>query len=212
MKIKFCGIKRHEDIQYMNKYKPDYAGFVFAGEKRRITPEKAAELAEGLAAGIKKVGVFVNDSSKNIEYTVKLAGLDAVQLHGDEDEEYIVELKKLLPDTEIWKAVRVKDSKNVVNALTLSADMLLFDSFSSGEYGGTGKIANIELIKRIKINRPFFIAGGIDSENIVYIVKELSPYGVDISSGIETGGVKDESKIKSIMKTVNKINFERQVI
>ena len=154
----------------------------------------------------------MNDNPENIEYTVKLAGLGAVQLHGDEDEEYIVELKKLLPDTEIWKAVRVRDSKNVVNALTLSADMLLFDSFSSGEYGGTGKIANIELIKSIKINRPFFIAGGIDSENIVYIVKELSPYGVDISSGIETGGVKDESKIKSIMKTVNKINFERQVI
>ena len=212
MKIKFCGIKRHEDILYMNKYKPDYAGFVFAGKKRRITPEKAAALVGELSPEIKKAGVFVNEIPKNIESTVKLAGLDIVQLHGDENEEYIANLRKLLPHTEIWKAVRVKDFESLKSALTLSVDMLLFDSFSSEEYGGTGKTANIELIKSMKIRRPFFIAGGLNDGNIAYIINELSPYGVDVSSGIETDGVKDENKIKLIMETINKINFERQVI
>lgn len=200
MKIKLCGIKRPEDIISINEYKPDYIGFVFAGTKRRVTPQTAAVLAEKLSPEIKKVGVFVNEPPQNIEFAVKLANLDAVQLHGDEDEEYIKKIRSLLPKVEIWKAVRVKNEASVKNALKLSTDMLLFDSFSLGENGGTGKTANLELIQSIKINRPYFLAGGLNCKNILSIIKKISPYGVDISSGIETGGVKDHRKIQQIMR------------
>mgnify|MGYP000851662899 FL=1 len=212
MKIKLCGIRRREDIAFLNIYKPDYAGFVFAGTKRRVTPEQAAVLSGGLSPEIKRVGVFVNETAAGVESAVKTAGLSAVQLHGDENPEYISGLKKLLPSTEVWKAIRVNGRKSIESALKTDADMLLFDSYSEGGYGGTGKTADIKLIKSMKISRPFFIAGGISAENISGIVNTLSPYGVDVSSGIETNGVKDGQKIKRIMGIISKINLEGQAI
>lgn len=200
MKIKFCGIKRPEDITFMNEFCPDYIGFVFAGTKRRISPETAAALAEKLDAGIRKAGVFVDEPPESIARTAKLAGLDAVQLHGSEAAETIAALRNLLPGTEIWKAVRVKDQSSIPDAQKLGADLLLLDSFSASEYGGTGKTANFDLIRRANLKTPYFLAGGLNCENIRQIVQQFSPYGVDISSGIETDGVKDRSKIEQIMR------------
>ena len=203
MKVKLCGIKRPEDIVFMNEFLPDYVGFVFAGTKRLVSPEKAAGLAQHLDGIVKRVGVFVNAPPKFIVRTVNLVGLDVIQLHGDETAQDIAALRKLLPGVEIWKAVRVRDRESIPAALRLGADLLLLDSFSKSEYGGTGKAGNFSLIREANLKVPFFLAGGLNRENLRSAIQELSPYGVDISSGIETDGVKDRRKIEQIMWILN---------
>ena len=131
---------------------------------------------------------------------MQLAGLNVVQLHGDETAHEIEILRKLLPGIEIWKAVRVRNRESIPAALGLGADLLLLDSFSKDEYGGTGKTADFSLIREANLNVPFFLAGGLNCDNLEVPVRELSPYGVDISSGIETDGVKDRRKIEQIMR------------
>ncbi|HBQ45944.1 MAG TPA: N-(5'-phosphoribosyl)anthranilate isomerase [Ruminococcaceae bacterium] len=204
MKVKLCGIRRPEDVAYLNEFRPDYAGFVFAGTRRRIAPETAAALVRKLDAHIRKVGVFVDEPAASIARTVRLAGLDVVQLHGDESAEAIAKLRSLLPGVEIWKAVRVRDRLSIPRALKLGADKLLLDGYSGSEHGGTGKKADWNLIREANLSVPYFLAGGLNSGNISAAVEELSPYGVDISSGIETGGVKDRAKIEQIMKILRK--------
>ncbi|HBT91117.1 MAG TPA: N-(5'-phosphoribosyl)anthranilate isomerase, partial [Ruminococcaceae bacterium] len=204
MKVKLCGIRRPEDVAYLNEFRPDYAGFVFAGTRRRIAPETAAALVRKLDAHIRKVGVFVDEPAASIARTVRLAGLDVVQLHGDESAEAIAKLRLLVPGVEIWKAVRVRDRLSIPRALKLGADKLLLDGYSGSEHGGTGKKADWNLIREANLSVPYFLAGGLNSGNISAAVEELSPYGVDISSGIETGGVKDRAKIEQIMKILRK--------
>lgn len=204
MKVKFCGMKCAEDIELMNEFLPDYAGFVFAGTKHRITPETASHLAAKLTGSIAKVGVFVNEPPERVANTAKLVGLDVVQLHGDETAQDISELRKLLPGIEIWKAVRVKNQQSIPQALELSADLLLLDSFSENEFGGTGKTADFELIRKANLTAPFFLAGGLCSENLKYAVRELSPFGVDLSGGIETCGIKDRRKIERVMQILGR--------
>lgn len=200
MKIKLCGIRRPEDIAFLNEFRPDYAGFVFAGQKRRVSPEAAADLAQKLKPEIGRVGVFVDEAPEFIASTVQFAGLNVVQLHGDETAREIEALRRLLPGIEIWKAVRVRDRASIPAALGLGADLLLLDSFSKDEYGGTGKTADFSLIREANLREPFVLAGGLNSDNLESSVRELSPYGVDISSGIETDGVKDRRKIEQIMR------------
>jgi phosphoribosylanthranilate isomerase len=204
MKVKLCGIRRPEDIAYLNEFQPDYAGFVFAGTKRRVTPETAAALAQMLDPGIRKVGVFVDESPESAARTAKLAGLDAVQLHGEETADYITALRRLLPGVSVWKGVRVRDRSSIPDARKLGADLLLLDSFSPTENGGTGQTANFRLIRKANLTEPFFLAGGLNAGNLVRLIREFSPYGVDISSGIETGGVKDRRKIEQIMRILRK--------
>jgi phosphoribosylanthranilate isomerase len=200
MKVKLCGVKRPEDIAFMNEFLPDYVGFVFAGTKRRVTVATAEDLAKALNPTIKTVGVFVDEAPDIVANAAKVVGLNAIQLHGAEDAEYLKNIRSLLPHLEIWKAVQAKDAGTILNALMLPADMLLLDSFSPAENGGTGKRADFGLIQSSHIDRPYFLAGGLSCENIVQIVREMSPYGVDISSGIETDGVKNRGKIESIMR------------
>lgn len=204
MKIKLCGIKRPEDIAFMNEFRPDYVGFVFAGTKRRVSPETAASLVEKLDSKIGKVGVFVNEPPEFIAHTAQLARLDAVQLHGNEAANDIAALRALLPGVEIWKAVRVRNRESIPAALRLGADLLLLDSFLKDEYGGTGKTADFLLIREANLKIPFFLAGGLNSENLPDAVRDFSPYGVDISSGIETNGVKDRRKIERIMRILRR--------
>ncbi len=200
MKIKFCGIRRVEDVMLMNIYMPDYAGFVFSQSRRQINLSDAITLSGMLNRKIKKVGVFVNEKIEHIAQISHISRLDVIQLHGDEDEEYIRNLKKLLIDKEIWKAVRVSSPCDVEKPSKLPVDMLLLDSFSENQYGGTGKTADLSAIKKADFKREFFIAGGLNSQNINSIIDEIKPVGVDISSGIETDGCKDENKIKEIMR------------
>jgi len=202
MKIKFCGIKREEDIAYLNEFLPDYAGFVFAGQKRRVSKQRAADLTALLDSRVKKVGVFVNESPQEIVETVHAAGLDVVQLHGDETADDVRRLRQLLPGIKFWKAVRVKNAESIANALTVGADLLLLDSFAPGVYGGTGKTANLKVIRSANLTVPFFLAGGLNCDNLADILEQITPYGVDISSGIETNGVKDRDKMKKMMEIV----------
>lgn len=198
VKIKFCGMRRAEDIEYANECKPDYVGFILSGGfKRSIAYEDFLALEKGLDKGIKKVGVFVNERTGIIE---KLAEhLDVIQLHGDEDHSTVM-YYSMETKCEVWKAVRAKSSSDIQREQRKHCDKLLIDSFSEECVGGTGKRINTEIVKSAKIEKPFFIAGGIDAENVSQIISEVQPYGVDISSGIETDGVKDINKMKRIMQ------------
>lgn len=207
MKIKLCGIRRFEDISYVNEFKPDYIGFVFAPSKRQISADFAAKLRAELDSGIKAVGVFVNSSPEETAHTAETVGLDVIQLHGDENKSFISSLRKIT-QCEIWKAIRVRTSEDIITGDNMGADKLLLDSYSSESYGGTGKKANLDAIKKSNIKTPFFLAGGLNAHNIVSALQSISPFGADISGGIETNGFKDKNKIKEIINLVRSADFE----
>ena len=193
MKIKFCGMRRAEDIAALNELKPDFAGFILAkGFKRTITYKEAEDLGRALDPEIKKVGVFVNDDVETVAELVKKAVIDIPQLHGDEDEEYIKKLRTLC-DAEIIKVFKIKTEEDVAKAVACSADHILLDAGT-----GEGKTFEWQLIKELK--RPYILAGGLDADNITEAVKALHPWGVDVSSGIETNGIKDPEKMIKFLK------------
>lgn len=196
-KIKLCGLTRNCDIEAANLLFPDYVGFVFAPESRRfITPEKAAELKARLCGKIKAVGVFVNEEPVKIAHLLNSNIIDLAQLHADEDEKYLKTLRSLM-DKPIIKAFRIESEKDVSRAEESSADYILLDSGA-----GTGRTFDWNIIKDIR--RPYFLAGGLDKKRAVSAVRDLAPYGVDVSSGIETGGVKDKSKMAEFILAVRK--------
>lgn len=200
-KIKICGLTRIEDIDAANLYKPDYIGFVFAeGSPRQITKEKAAELKSALDPSIKAVGVFANAPLSLIAELCRDKIIDLIQLHGDEDEEYISLLKKSVPNL-IIRAVRVRSSEQLIEADALPCDALLLDTYDAFLYGGTGKTFDYSLIP--KLNHPFFIAGGLNEENIAYAVSSCSPAAVDVSGGAETKGAKDPQKMRALIDLVH---------
>ena len=199
MKIKMCGLRRPDDIIYANEYLPDYIGFVFAESRRKVSGEEAKNLGAQLDPFIKKVGVFVNEPVRSLITISKQAGLDIIQLHGDEGEEYIKEVKHET-GKELWKAVRVRMVKDIQEAQRLPADKLLLDSFSEESYGGTGKVMDFAVLDQADIRKPYFIAGGLTVENLPEILKKAEPYGIDISSGIETEGVKDREKMLKVIQ------------
>ncbi len=203
--VKLCGLRRFEDIEYVNAVKPDFAGFILAkGYRRTVTPEFAAELVSALCPEIKSVGVFVDQSAEFVSQAAEKIGLYTVQLHGDEDEAYISRLRKLT-SAKIWKAARVRTAGDVLKADSLGADMLVLDSFSENVNGGTGKVFNHEIIKNIRTVTPFLLAGGLNADNIEEALKILpAGCGVDLSSGIETDGFKDFQKIIKIMSMIRK--------
>lgn len=201
MKIKMCGLRRPDDIIYANEYLLDYIGFVFAESRRKVSGEEAKNLGAQLDPFIKKVGVFVNEPVRSLITISKQAGLDIIQLHGDEGEEYIKEVKHET-GKELWKAVRVRMVKDIQEAQRLPADKLLLDSFSEESYGGTGKVMDFAVLDQADIRKPYFIAGGLTVENLPEILKKAEPYGIDISSRIETEGVKDREKMLKVIQCV----------
>lgn len=201
MKIKMCGLRRPDDIIYANECLPNYIGFVFAESRRKVSGSEAKKLGEQLDPSIKKVGVFVNEPLRSLISISEEAGLDIIQLHGDEGEEYIKEVKHET-GKELWKAVRVRMVKDIQEAQRLPADKLLLDSFSEESYGGTGKVMDFAVLDQADIRKPYFIAGGLTVENLPEILKKAEPYGIDISSGIETEGVKDREKMLKVIQCV----------
>ena len=210
MKIKICGLKRIADVDYVNQCMPDWIGFVFAGTKRKIDFETAEVLKQRLNPEIKTVGVFVNEEVSFIANLVTEGILDMIQLHGDEDEEYIIKLQKSLmehnqTDIPITKAVRVQSKEQILEAEKLSVDYLLLDAFKEDEYGGSGKVFDHKLIP--KLQKSFILAGGIAEKNVIGILEELKkrdkiPCCVDVSSSVETNGYKDKMKIGKIVEIV----------
>lgn len=195
--IKLCGLSRPCDIKAANELKPEYIGFVFAGKsKRYVTPEKAKELKQILDPEIKAVGVFVNEYQERVARLLNDDIIDIAQLHGNEDEEYIGDLRKLT-DKPIIKAFRIETVSDIAYAEQSTADYILLDSGA-----GTGTVFDWNLIKDIR--RPYFLAGGLGIDNVENAVKLLRPFAVDVSSGIETDGVKDKIKMVAFVAAVRK--------
>ncbi|MDE5937183.1 MAG: phosphoribosylanthranilate isomerase [Ruminococcus sp.] len=195
IKIKMCGLRRETDIKYANKLIPDYIGYVFAEKSRRyITPEKAGKLTEILDKKIIPVGVFVNSPIRNVISLIESGTIKIAQLHGNENNKYISALKS--ENITVIKAFIIKSENDIELANNSSADHVLLDAGM-----GNGKIFNYSLLKNIR--RPYFLAGGLTPENILNAV-ELNPYAVDVSSGIETDGFKDFTKMKKFTDLVRK--------
>ena len=197
-KIKICGLKRLEDIEIANKYKPDYVGFVFADSKRKVTHDLASEMKHNLDSSIKSVGVFVDEDIDEIIRLYEDGTIDIAQLHGLEDEDYIKRLKqKSNYQLEIINAIEMSDEKDLKEYDNSLADYLLLDSGK-----GSGKTFDWRLIRK-DLNKEFFLAGRLNAENIAEAIEEFDPYAVDLSSSVETDGYKDELKIKKVMEAVN---------
>lgn len=202
-RIKICGIMREQDIDAINISLPDYIGFVFAVSRRQIDSKRAKALKDLLNPSIETVGVFVNEEINNVIKLCDSHVIDMIQLHGDENEDYIRNLKKCVPN-KIIKAIRVKDSEDIKNAVEFSCDYLLFDTFNEGRYGGIGMSFDWSVVSGI--NRPYFLAGGINSGNILQAITQCSPFCIDVSSGTETAGYKDPEKIMDIVARVKQTN------
>ncbi len=196
-KIKMCGLSRIEDIEAANAIKPDYIGFVFAKKSRRyVSYEKAAELKKLLDPGIKAVGVFTDPTISDMEELVQKQIVDLVQLHGTESESFTKAVKTICK-CPVIKAYKVATKEDVTAAENSCADYILLDSGA-----GTGKVFDWELLKDIR--RPYFLAGGLNPENVRSAVEKLDPFCVDVSSGIETNGKKDKNKMEAFSKAVGK--------
>ena len=199
-KIKYCGLSRIEDILTVNKLDIDYIGFVFAKKSRRyVTPKRALELKAHLRNNIKTLGVFVNTPVDKVVALYKEGIIDIAQLHGNEDNEYIAKLRSIC-DIPIFKAFSINTENDIKTANESMADMILLDSGK----GGTGTVFDWSLLKGI--NRDYFLAGGLGIDNIAQAISILNPYGVDVSSGIETDGLKDKNKMIRLASIIREEN------
>ena len=187
-------------INNLGEMSPDYCGMVFAHTSHHLSDIDAMHIRDSLSGSIQAVGVFVNEPTHHIVELVQNDIIQLVQLHGDEDELYIKQLR-LQIDCPIIKAVRLKDRDDMKRADELDVDFLLSDAFVKGLLGGTGQMADTSLIPS-DLKHPLFMAGGLCGENVAKIIDNFHPYAVDASSRLETDGKKDEGKIRAFMEAV----------
>lgn len=200
-KVKICGLSRIEDIEYCNELLPDYIGFIlgFPKSKRNVSFEQAKLLRSKLNSSIKSVGVFVN---ADIDYICSLCDanvIDYVQLHGNEDDDYISKLKSKV-DKPIIKAVRVQSKEDILSAETLNCDYLLLDTYVKDAIGGSGVAFDWSIIPNI--SKPYFLAGGLNANNVSKAIAMCNPYAVDVSSSVEDGAYKSKQKIAEFISAV----------
>lgn len=196
-KIKLCGLTQPCDIQAANELRVDYIGFVFAKKSRRyLAPEKAAELKRLLSPDIQAVGVFVDETPETIAAMLQSGVIDAAQLHGGEGQADIYRLKQLT-DRPIIKAFQIGTASEMETIEQSAADYVLLDSGA-----GTGTVFDWGIIH--SLTRPYFLAGGLNPGNVGEAVRRLSPFAVDVSSGIETNGRKDQAKMQAFVSAVRK--------
>ncbi len=201
-RIKICGICREEDTVYINEAKPDYFGMIidFPKSHRNLSPVQAEKIRSLVEKDIPAVGVFVNDDPKKIEELLNKKVIDIAQLHGNESDEQILQIKENTGKP-VWKAFKVRTKEDAEKAMASPADLILLDNGY-----GTGECFDWKLIENV--NRKFALAGGIDCENIRKAIKEVNPYLIDLSSGVETDKKKDLEKIKAAVKAAHE--FERR--
>ena len=203
-KIKICGLSREQDIDYVNQYLPDYAGFIlhYPRSHRYISDEECRSLVRLLNPGIPAVGVIVNQPLETAIALLRSGTVDILQLHGQEDEDYI---RALQSETgkEVWKAFRIASAADLAAAEGCCADQILLDSGA-----GSGEVFDWSLLSGF--DRPYFLAGGLGPHNAVRAVKQLHPYGLDLSSGVETGKRKDKAKISSVIASVRGIKERKR--
>lgn len=201
------------DIEYANRVKPDLVGFVFANTRRKISSAQAKQFREALDAEIPTVGVFVNEDIPVIASLVQDGCIDMIQLHGEEDADYIRRLREIC-DAPVIKAVKVQTVEQIRQAAALPVDYLLLDTYRKGVLGGTGEAFDWELLREAKaaagdtaegalFGKPYFLAGGLHAGNLREAAA-LGSYGLDVSSGIETDGSKDFTKMVEVMELVRK--------
>lgn len=213
-KVKICGLSREEDIEYVNELLPDYVGFIFAKSRRQVTLDKAEILVKKLNKNIKTVGVFVNEDALKVRDIAEKLELNVLQFHGNETKEYIENFTEF----ECWKTMSIKvdltkkdycdldkyqseiDIKNKYNI-----EAILLDSSIKGAEGGTGINFDWSIIPKLNICKRLILAGGLTQNNVQEAVQKVKPYAVDISSGVETDGVKDFNKIKRFIEKVRNI-------
>ena len=204
-KIKICGLYHRSDIDYVNRAEPDWCGFVinFPKSHRNVTPEQARELRAGLSRRVTPVGVFVDSPVETVAELLDDGTLAAAQLHGHEDETYIARLRSLAhghpmwSGYEIWKAFKICAPADLDAANASAADLVLLDNGY-----GTGETFDWSLAGGVK--RPFLLAGGLTPENIPDAIRQIRPYGLDISSGVETDKKKDLKKILAAVAAARK--------
>lgn len=202
------------DIEYANRVKPDFVGFIFANTRRKISSAQAKQFREALDAEIPAVGVFVNEDISVITSLVQNGCIDLIQLHGEEDADYIRRLREVC-DVPVIKAVKVQTVEQIRQAAALPVDYLLLDTYRKGVLGGTGEAFDWELLREAKaaagdtaegelFGKPYFLAGGLHAGNLREAAA-LGSYGLDVSSGIETDGSKDFTKMVEVMKLLRSI-------
>ena len=210
-KIKICGLSRREDIESVNMVSPDYIGFImgFPKSHRNITIERAKTLRAGLKEEIQVVGVFVDAEISMIVDACAQKVIDIIQLHGREDIRYIERLKAVLASVEVQakiiKAIQVKSKEDLTLIKEVPADMILLDAGM-----GDGKLFSQEQMDLLKsVNRDYFLAGGLNPENVSELLESLHPFGVDVSSGVETEKKKDRKKIRRFVQNVRNYDEHR---
>ena len=197
-KIKICGIRRPEDIEYLNELKPEYAGFIFAKSRRRVDKEQAFKLIQNLSQDIKKVGVFVDENPIIVLEIAERLKLQVIQFHGHENQEYINKFKGY----EIWKALKINSIQSISEIENYTCNKFLLDN----SIAGSGESFNWELVKGNINGTTIMLAGGLTNYNVQQGILQLNPYGVDISSGVETDGFKDYNKIKEFIRKVRELH------
>jgi phosphoribosylanthranilate isomerase len=183
-KVKICGLMRPQDVKAINEYMPDYAGFIFAPSRRRLSIQQAQALISQLSGDIKRVGIFVNEQPDVINLTKRQCGLDVVQIYQDS---YYIDSAI---EGEVWLGIRVKDESSLEALAKTTA------------YGGTGEKFNWDIAYKASRQSKIVLAGGLDSSNVAKAIKTADPYAVDVSSGVETSGVKDADKIRKFIEIV----------
>lgn len=203
-KIKICGLRRPQDIEAVNAARPDFAGFVVEvpGSRRSVDKRELRELAGRLEEGILSVGVFVNAPPELVAELLEEGTLDLAQLHGQEDEIYMAELRRLT-EKPLIQAFSIQTGQDAEQALESRADYLLLDQGR----GGTGQTFDWSLLP--EINRPFFLAGGLGEENLERAIRQVRPWAVDLSSSLETDGQKDPEKIRRAVELVRRLNRQQ---
>lgn len=196
-KIKLCGLMREQDILAANQVMPEYVGFILTEKSRRhISLQRALEFKGQLEPSIKTVGVFLNDDPGAVVSAIRSGAIDMVQLHGDEDDTYISGLRAVT-DKPLIKAYVIRSAEDVRRAECSSANFILLDGGM-----GQGQAFDWSLLRQIR--RPYFLAGGLCPENVEQVVRLLRPFAVDVSSGIETNGIKDIKKMTAFVDAVRK--------
>ncbi|MGM9986725.1 MAG: phosphoribosylanthranilate isomerase [Bacillaceae bacterium] len=195
MKVKICGITDLQTATYACQDGVDALGFVFAQSKRKITPDEAKYITTNIPMNILKIGVFVNEEIETVQHIYDSCLLDYVQLHGDEDEQYVWKLK--LPTI---KAFSVTKEQDIERALCFPSEYVLFDSPRGKQYGGNGTLFNWDLLKKRNITKKIILAGGLNKGNVTEAIQVAHPYMVDVSSGVERNGQKDRHEMRQFIK------------
>ena len=198
-KIKICGLFRECDVEAVNEVRPDWCGFIvnFPRSHRNLSPDAVRALRAKLDAGIAPVGVFVDQPAEDVAALLNDGTISAAQLHGHENADYIARLRKLAPGRAVWKAFKIREPADLDAANACPADLVVLDN-------GYGTGASFDWSLAEGVTRPYLLAGGLTPENIPDAVSRLHPWGLDISSGVETDKLKDREKIKAAVRAARK--------